>query len=487
MNSKTEPNTKIRKLKEKNEYLKKDNSDLRKIIRSQQQQIKALGLSRDKWKLKNKHKSQTISNLKAKLKSGNKPKRHQYDLLIIQLCVLLRVGCGCSFRSIVKILEVLKTCLSLNFDRTPCANTIENWVAKIGLYSLNNPSISFGNQSAPVCLIIDENFKVSKESVMAFLATPDQKQTDQSLTRTDVEVVYLCGKSSWKSQTIKEQIEKVSSDSSFKVEYILSDECSKLTKAARLLEIDHLPDINHGIATVLRKIFKKNEQYQSLIKLISGYASKCVNQKLTYLRPPKQRVKARFMNQKPIIEWGLNIVKKFNTISKEEQRFFKELKNYESILMDLNNCIEMGEAIIKPLKEKGLNHKSLKNFKSQITKAKQTAEENKYIIEFTTLLDEYRKKYETFLADKSGNYNVSSDIIESLFGTYKNLIGTNPLVGVSLMDLELPVHCLSQNEIMNITKIALEQVFTNDLQEWISTHSIQNQSIKRREFFKKCA
>lgn len=43
----------------------------------------------------------------------------------------MRTGCG--LRTVVKILEVFSEVLGKNFGKSPCYNTVENWIKKLGL------------------------------------------------------------------------------------------------------------------------------------------------------------------------------------------------------------------------------------------------------------------------------------------------------------------------------------------------------------------
>ena len=472
------PSKKEKELRTKISELKKENRNLRKCC-------KLMKRSRDAWKLKNKKKADKIKNLKRKIAGGDKPKRHHYGLEMINLCTLLRILGGCSYRSIRRILEILQFCRILEMQRIPCANTVENWVSKLGLYQLKN--VTKTKSSQEVCLIIDENLKPGNERVMLMLLTPSKKLKTGATTYEDIEVLFMGGEKSWTGEKIEQRIRDLIGETKLKITHILSDEDSKLKKATRLLDVPHLPDISHAIAKCLRKTFEKDEAYQAMIKLISGYAHKCVNRDLTYLRPPKQRVKARFMNQKPIICWALTILSRFDELNQKEQLFFKELIGHQAMLIRLKRCIDLSDQIIHPLKEEGLNEATMKNFKQRIKQVSKEYGEDKLIVCFVRHLEKYAEQYASFLENKKGCYNVSSDIIESLFGKQKMLMSSNPLTGLSLLDLELPVHCIGKDKISSLIKPALEKFFVTNLSEWRRVYSSGNQALIRKLFFGKRA
>lgn len=503
---------KCRKYSKGNKYLRKRNKELIE--------------SRDNWKAKNVAKSGKIKGLKRKLEKREKVKRHHYGLWIIVLCIKLRVQAGCSYRGICKILVILQTSFQLDMTRLPCANTIENWVSKMGYYCIENAGQ--GLPGKEVCLVMDESIKQGNERILLLLITPWHKEKEEALAYKDVRVCYLGGKSSWTGEKIKEEVEKIEKEKGIEIKGILSDEDSKLLKACRLLEYPHLPDINHAVASCLRKTFDKNSAYKLLIKQITSYQYKSVNQDLSYLRPPKQRVRARFMNQKGFIEWGLTMLNKFEELSEKENTFFNRLSDHEHMLNVLHKCIETGERITNILKIKGLSSETMDEveqiyyeglkevvllapipFKMRRCKyahpKKQTdgfclieplsypvyniipGKETKVGLfgRFLAYLKTYIDKYRAFLKTHKSTYNISSDIIESMFGKHKSISATNTLVGVSQLDLELPVHNVEQTEIPLLAKMALESTFTSDLEDWVKMHSSDNQANKRRKFFGK--
>ncbi len=492
--SKKEPSTKIKKLGEKLLSLKLENSELRKQLRAERKRRKGAVQSRDKWKARNRERANKLKGLERKQARKDKPARHHFEVNVISLCILLRIVGGCSYRSIPRILEVIRKCFEVPWEKIPCANTVENWVSKMGLYSIMKSVEKLKKVSDQVCLIIDENLRLGNERMLLFLLVPYEKQKDSALNYEDVEVVYMCGKKSWTGEGIENEVTKIINEQGMQIGNILSDEDSKLLKSARLLDIAHLPDIGHAIGNCLRKVFMKNEYYKAFIKLVGQLQSKSVNQKLTFLRPPKQRTKARFMNQCPLVKWGITMLTRFNELDKEEQDFFEDLKEHQLILNTLSHCMELSKVISVSLKEKGLSQSTLTTIKEEIAKSKRSLRPKKkenlikeMVLQFIEHLEKYAQRYKEFLGEKQGSYHVSSDVIESIFGKHKNMVSKNPLVGMTILDLELPVYCKEENEIINLVQRALEEIFMTNLSEWRATHSSDNQALKRKVFFEKRA
>lgn len=497
LDSQREYERKIRQLEQKLERTAEKKRSIAKANKYLKRRVRDLTASRDKWKEKNAAKALKVKGLKKRVKNNGKAKRHHYSFLIVCLCVKLRTQAGCSYRGVCKILLILQASFDLGLRKLPCANTVENWVSKMGYYCIGHAQESL--PSKEVCLILDESIKQGNERVLLLLITPWKKEKQGALCYNDVRVCYLGGKSSWTGEKIKEEVEKIVREKGIEIKGALSDEDTKLLKACRLLGLPHLPDINHAVASCLRKTFEKNEVYKSLVKQITAYQSKAVNQDLSYLRPPKQRVKARFMNQKGFVEWGLVMLEKFTELNKKEAAFFEELPVYKPMLKALERCIGTGEKIAQLLKTKGLSSQTLKQaegyigwptapFKPAGAPELSTTPSFSYtealLYQFIEHIRCYIARYKAFLSTRHGTFNASSDIIESMFGKHKSISGTNALTGVTQLDLELPLCNVGHEDIYPLSKLALESVFMADLAAWRKTHSSDNQARKRREFFK---
>lgn len=490
MHSKKEHEIKIRKLEknlqgkakkiseitEKQKAISKENKDLRK-------RLKEAKSSRDNWRAKHKDKQLNIKLLKAKIKRLGKAKRHHYDLSLVDLCVRLRIQGGCSYKSICRILVILQMCLNLRINKIPCANSIQNWVSKVGLSCLESRDRELANEE--VSVIVDESIRLGNEKQLLVLATPWQKQKKTALSFEDVDVVYMKGSKSWDGDKISKVLEEVIAKRGFDVKNLLSDEDSKLKKASRLSGLIQLPDISHAVATCLRRAFDKSIDYKAFIKLIGSYQSKAVNQDLSYLCPPKQRIKARFMNQQGIVNWAQKMLERFDRLNQKEKEFFKQLPQHQPIITSLATCLTIEKDISLPFKNLGLSTKTLKQARQIIDAADK---QEGHVQVFLTNIEGYLAQYQQFMKEQGeGSVHVSSEIIESMFGKYKDKANNYALTGMTNLNLELPLYCLEQKDLSQQIPIGLERNFMSDLVKWREEHSTDNQLVRRLKFFKKRA
>jgi len=457
MHSKKEYEVKIKKLEKRIAHLEQKarengikHKSTKKEMRRLKQRIRELIKSRDNWKKKVKGVRQELKGLKHKLARQGKAKWHHYPTKLIGLCILLRIFCGCSFGGIVRILGIL------------------------------NPLSLVGKQ---VSLIIDESIRLGQEKLLLILSVPLEKIEKSALSFADVVLVYMKGAKSWTGLAISEVIEELEQSYGFEVKNILSDEDSKLKNASGILKVAHVADISHAVATCLKRVFEKAEDFLLFKKLIGSYASKGVNQELSYLCPPKQRTKARFMNLSRVVKWANKMLEKFSRLEKKEAIFFKDLPNQSSFIKLLAECLALAKAVSLPLKLKGLSIQSLQEARAIMEKGNS---KNTYLNDFVEELKGYMTRYEQVINScGKKSIHVSSEIIESMFGKYKSKANSYALTGLTRLNLELPIYGNTNNiNIVDLTD-ALETISMTDLAEWIAKNSSDNQLVKRRIFFKK--
>ncbi|MEM1120385.1 MAG: hypothetical protein AAGJ18_08030 [Bacteroidota bacterium] len=333
-----------------------------------------------------------------------------------------------------------------------------------------------------VSLIIDESIRLGKEKLLLILSVPFEKLEKGGLRFEDVQVLYMKGATSWTGKKIAKVLEELTDKYGFEIKNILSDEDSKLMKASDLSGYSHLPDISHAIATCLRRVFDKTVDYEWFRRTIASYQSKGVNQSLSYLCPPKQRTKARFMNIGKIVIWAEKLLNRFHLLKNKERVFFAELTEQEAFTKDLMACLEVANEVALPFKTKGLCLKTLKKAKRLIKKQQQ--EQVGYMKDFLTHLSSYLARYEDFIKlYPNSSVHVSSEIIESMFGKYKDKANNYALTGLTALNLELPIYGKSKKDIAVRIVEALEGISSSDLSKWKKEKSTDNQLVKRCKFF----
>ena len=98
----------------------------------------------------------------------------------------------------------------------------------------------------------------------------------------------------------------------------------------------------------------------------------------------------------------------------------------------------------------------------------------------TDKIEAYFKDTKGKLPDATTIWHASSDILESLFGKFKQISSPNKLHGVTPFVLSLCVYTNFDEhtkDMANQIKFALENVFMTDLKEWKQANLIDNQVV----------
>jgi hypothetical protein len=436
---------------------------------------------RRKYKaVKRENKDLRRKNRLLKAGQGEPISRHKYDVVTVNLCVSIYLLGGCSFRGVVRILEYLRLFLGLCIAEIPCKSSIENWVQKCGHYVYEHPDLS--EYKDGYGLIIDECMVIGQERMLAILGVKANKEGSQALNLCEAEILSLQVKPSWSGAEIAESLQKVGGKVGAKAAYIVCDGGTNLGKGIKDYEGLRICDCGHEIARQTEHVYKEDERLKLFSKAAAQTKFKEVMKDTSYLTPPKQRTIARFMNMSTTIQWAKKILKNFNSFNDKEQKAFACIKEHVEIIEELDSVFNTSNALSKVLKNSGLSYKTVKECKSICKVFAQKAQG--LPAKWIRKIERYLQQEQAKLPNKKATWHVSSDLIESLFGTFKSRKADNPLYGVTPFALALPVMTRIDPEKSKLNidfKEALEGTSMTDLKHWNSNHLIENQVVKRRK------
>jgi len=362
--------------------------------------------------------------------------------------------------------------LNLEFGQ-PSYGTILIWTKKVGLFSMQ-PSIQKSNDWV---LIIDESIAVGHERLLVIYGVRiSQMKFNRALTYSDLTPLFIKSSNKWTADIIKKEIENLI-EKWGDVKYIVADGGNAICKSIKLLRKEHVYDITHKMAWLLKNTYSKDESFIGYSKEMAQMRFKGVCSNVAHIIPPKQRVNSRFMNLDILSDWGekaLNCIKS----SKKDCKIFEKLswvKGYEDLINELNLINSIITEVKSILKTKGLSKKTFNNVTEIINKC-QT--ENIRVLSFNTSLLDYLKETLMKLPDEK-KLLCTSDIIESSFGKYKNYMSQNSMAGIT--DLSL---CLASfTSQLNATELkeGLEKTKINDLKKWSKENIGETNFSKRKK------
>jgi len=382
-----------------------------------------------------------------------------------------------SFRAIERCMDVVQFVFpSLNIQ-SPSFVTIRNWVLTLGLdvYKNRNENMTWEEAYA---IINDESITIALHKILLQLAIPVQ-HPGHPLTFSDVEIVDIHVAPSHKSEDVAESIERVENLVNQKPEYAVTDNGSSLRKGLELAGIDGHRDISHTFGTFLKKVYDKDEEFISLTKSI-GNARHYALTDVDYLMPNNMRALARYMNVFQWIHWCANLQNSFFKLNKKEQKMYSFVTEHSSLVDELEEVAKCFETILEICKNQGLSMKTSKQCVSIIRR--DLIGRCIRLTELGGLMIEYFQKETSFLKSEADVHTISSDIIESVFGCFKERKSPNRMYGVTGFVMTLPL----QTKLSSLKsarkfdfKGALERTHRKELKEWEKKNLPENLASKR--------
>ena len=232
-----------------------------------------------------------------------RPKGHSFNTIIIALVLSLKFQTSVSYRSIQKVLLTMKLFADLNIT-PPSHSTIILWSKKFGLYHIERKI----PKSDDWVIILDESIEFGNDKMLVVLGIRERDiNPNKALQYQDLECLALKISSSWKGVEIKEVLDEVKSKVG-EIKYAIADMGNALKKALAISEISHVEDLNHKLSWIIKNIFEKNVEFIAYTKQLAHLRKTLALSKMSHILPPIQRVHSRFMNLKPIVDWGLSII-----------------------------------------------------------------------------------------------------------------------------------------------------------------------------------
>jgi hypothetical protein len=370
------------------------------------------------------------------------------------LAIALVTSAGVSFRGVSKVFIHLNLCFDLNLG-IPTHTTVLNWTKKQGVSQFREKEFY---QHESWVLIADESIQFGNKKLLLVLAVPERRcSQSQSLSFKDVTPLVLKVSASWKSEDI---IAEISRQIDLKqVAYCISDTGNNLTKSFKQLNCKHVSDVNHEFSLIIRSVFENNRLFNEYTKALSLLRGQRSMSSIARIVPPNQRIMSRFMNLTPLFEWGMKMLYLMDNyqLIEDERVALSFLESSRDLIIDTYQLLTRLNNIQKILKSNGFNEQSKKEILLLLADMKS---DNSLKI---------KEKLDEYLADLTGiaqgkTICCSSDIIESCFSKYKEVVKGNKTVGIS--DLCLCIAAMTGNNNPDKTNQAMETISIKQIREW---------------------
>jgi len=239
------------------------------------------------------------------------PRQHTYSLGLITLSLLLQVSAHVGLRGTEKVMQIMTRFFSFSAS-IPSWSSHRFWLLRVGYYKLTRPQ----EIAADWIWIVDFTIQAGSMKCLTVLGLRfsawDETRKNNILTHADVEPIALVPVQQANGEVVYQQLEKAIKKTGVPRQ-IIADAGSDVKAGIRKF-IEHHPgtdyiyDVKHFTACLLEREFKSDLMWVEFTKWASQIRSAWHQTPFSYLEPPNQRSKSRYMNMDILVHWGVQML-----------------------------------------------------------------------------------------------------------------------------------------------------------------------------------
>ena len=399
--------------------------------------------------------------------------------------MLLYIYSGNSFRAVERSMEVVNFVFPFLGLDLPSYVTVRDWILKAGLDTYCGRCHGLPVEDA-YAVVLDESITIAEHKILLGLKVPAQ-HPGKPIAHSDVDVIDIHVAPSHDSGAVKEAMERIEERMCHSPEYAVTDNGTSLAKGLREAGIAGHRDISHTFGTFLKAVYDRDEEYVSLTKAM-GNARHFALTDVDYLMPCNMRALARYMNVFNWIHWAGDMMRADVRLSAKERRMYSFVWEHGSLVEELEEVAECYEKVMKICKSEGLSFRTAAECEMIVKRS--LMGRGARLTNLAEKLLGYFRKESALLKTEEESHTISSDIIESSFGYFKDRMSDNRMYGVTGLVLILPLHTKvgTLESARNFDfKACLENTHTSDLKAWKMKKLPENLAVKRAKILRQTA
>ena len=412
--------------------------------------------------------------------------RHSYTLGSVLWVLEMILLAGCSMRATEKAIDV--GCRRLGFPSVaPDWSTGRLWLLRVGFFKLQQPLA----QADDWVWIVDHTNQVGIEKCLVILGIRLSELPERPLRHEDVVPLALLPVTKTSGPLVAEQLNAATSRTGVP-RLIVADAGSDLRCGIRIFceeyeQTSYILDIKHKTASELKRELAHSPSWMQFTALAASCARQLQQTELAPLRPPNQRSKARFMNLGPLVDWGdavLNVLDGRTTsgravefdLGTDKARVMEKLGWIQGFRTELAVWGELhGIATVAEdaIRQDGYTDNSADRLRRSLRGIAHTQPGRRIrtaLIDFVQTEAAKAKPGERLLG--------SSEVLESIFGTFKKIEGDQRRSGLTSSILVIPT--LTGSLDGDTVRQALSTTRTTDIYDWAHKHMDKTVQSKRR-------
>lgn len=387
---------------------------------------------------------------------------HTYPAQIVLLAVFMVAQAGVSLRGAAKTVGFLAKLFHWEYP-VPSHVTVLRWVLRAGLYQLN---LSAEQRNGSYVGILDESISLGGEKLLLLLGVkvpPGGTLTMGPLSHEDVEVLAMQVSPSWKAEQITEFLNGVMGSAADKTEidYMISDGGTNIGKALRQVKKERVSDCTHLLMNLVKKWYVNDKRLSAFCALIGTLRRQNILGRYGYIVPATLRDKDRFLRIFNLVDWVTKIDVAWEKLDTQAQQKLSFLASYRELISELVQVRHFVAQTAKIFKRRGMNERSIELWEWLIKRW--LAQQTSLAPSVSAMIESVRHylKDHQSLIDKYGSLLCCSDVIESIFGRYKNKSGVK---AISADVLKIPLYGVDLT--LDFVTEALLTVSYQDVYEW---------------------
>lgn len=358
--------------------------------------------------------------------------------------------------------------------QAPSKKTISNWVERCGLYALKLSQDLKGQYIG----VSDLTIQMGKEQLCLLLGVRLEvaNKLDRPLTTADIAVLGMEVRSSWTGTDIAEFIKRsLAMRPGVELVYMVCDQGTNLLAALRQLAIPVVSDCGHVMMNLVKKLFDKDLGLSKLSAEIGLLRQKLNLTDYAFLLPPTLRDKDRFLRTFTLVDWIDRIDSYWPNLSTEVRAKLSFYRN-RWLNLRLRQVHHLLVLTAKILKYSGLSESTYHQWSQEVatwklSQPQLTTQAREFIDGIETYFNAYADRYV-----KGNQLLCCSDIIESIFGRYKNKGG---MKAISADVLSIALY--NQDLSTSFVQTAMKSVTGPMLDKWRSENVCNNRfGVRRR-------
>jgi hypothetical protein len=400
---------------------------------------------------------------------------HVYPLLLVRLALTWVKDAHSSYRAAALIFSTLT---GLGIAVGPCAETIRLWLLRVGLFLLRRPLPRYTDW----VYLLDLTIQLGQHKCLVVLGVSlaQFRRNDCRLNHHDVHVLSVKVLTHCTAETIDQVLIEVLQRTGTP-QQIVSDHGSDVWAGIRLFRskypaVIETHDVTHGLAILLKRYLGPDARWDCFVKACQRTRQQLQQTAGSFLQPPAWRQKARYLNLEGHLKWAndmlsvlgakvdATLAKQLGLNAEESRTWLEEklgwLREYQEDVRQWSCFQKVVKRVEEEIKHNGLRCSSQRRIR-------QALQEDRAI---TAREKRFRREVLKFVHSEGCKvpareiYVGTSDVLESLFGKYKELAEHGPCREITANVLMIPLFAMSLTA--ELLRQALESVHESDVHLW---------------------